>query len=111
MLFAHNVYKTTLGFPQEERYGITDQMKRSSVSIASNIAEGYGRNSDNDLIRFLNIAVGSCYEVDTQIDLSHRFGFISDNQYETLTQDCEQISKMLTSLIYRRKHKLDSFEK
>ena len=105
------IYRTTGGFPVEERKGLTDQMRRAAVSISSNIAEGYGRQSDKDLSRFLRIALGSAYELDTQIEIAKHLSFIGEATSSDLGMRLDSIQKMLSSLIYRRENGLDSFER
>ena len=98
------VYKITNTFPKEELYGITSQMRRASVSIPSNIAEGYGRFSDKEFVRFLFISLGSASELETQIDLSLRLGFISEDNHNTLNKLVQETLKMLIALIkYKNK--------
>ena len=72
MDLATSIYKVTEFFPQEERFGITSQMRRASVSIPSLIAEGAGRNTNKDFANFIGMAIGSCYELETQLILSSR---------------------------------------
>jgi len=74
------IYIVTNKFPQTEQYGLTNQLRRSAVSIPSNIAEGYGRNSTNDYKRFLQISVGSLYELETQIEISFQLNYISQTK-------------------------------
>ena len=69
------VYRMTTGFPKEEKFGIVDQMRRASVSIPSNIAEGSSRNSNKDFNRFLGYSMGSAYELETQLEISKDLGF------------------------------------
>lgn len=88
------VYKTTEKFPSTERYGITSQIRRSAVSVPSNVAEGAGKNSDKDFVRYLSIAQGSSYELQTQLILSHRLGFIEKAKCEVLVNDISEIQKM-----------------
>ncbi len=76
-----------------------------------NIAEGYGRSSDKELIRYLYISKGSAYEVDTQLELSKELGFLSEKDFVELTSLNDEIIKMLSSLIYRRENMIDSFNK
>ena len=103
------VYKHTSAFPKEERYALCDQMRRASISITSNIAEGYGRGTDNDLAHFLFMAKGSSNELAAQIELSMRLHYINEDSYHVLDSLNMEINKMLSSLIYRRQHGLDSF--
>jgi four helix bundle protein len=79
MELVTEVYKQTKSFPKDEVWGLTIQIRRSAVSIPSNIAEGYGRNSTNDYIRFLQIASGSLYEVQTQLEIAFNLGFLNDD--------------------------------
>lgn len=97
-LFVYTYEKTRV-FPKSEEYGLTSQIRRAVVSIPSNIAEGYGRRSTGDYIRFLQIAVGSLYELQTQIEISRRLSFLKDSDYNEMNALCEEVSKMLISLI------------
>lgn len=92
------VYQLVKSFPQEELYAITSQLKRASVSIPSNIAEGYGRNTDKSFSYFLDISRGSLFEIETQLLISNELGFVTDqNLYtEILTQITEE-SKMINA--------------
>jgi four helix bundle protein len=72
MELVFEIYKATKKFPNDECFGLTSQMRRCAVSIPSNIAEGYGRNSQNDFARFLQISAGSLYELQTQIEISQK---------------------------------------
>lgn len=76
-----DIYKVSTNFPHEELYGLTSQMRRSAISISSNIAEGSGRNSDKDFYRFLDISLGSSFELETQIIISHELGFLSNDDF------------------------------
>ena len=105
------VYRVTSKFPTTERFGLVDQMRRASVSISSNISEGFGRGSDKELIRFLYMAKGSSNELDTQTELSKALTFLSKEEADTIINLNNRINKMITSLIYRRKNGLDSFDK
>jgi four helix bundle protein len=93
------VYRFTSRFPKEEIYGLISQMRRSAVSIPSNIAEGHGRNSDKELVRFLFISLGSSSELETQLIISKNLDFISDKDYETALLLNEEVRKMLVALI------------
>ena len=94
-----NIYDITKSFPKEEAYGITSQIRRSAISIPSNIAEGFGRSSQADFSRFLKIASGSLYELQTQLEISKRVKYISDEEFETFWNLSVEIEKMLSSLI------------
>ena len=111
MNLSEKVYKASEGFPNIEKFGLADQMRRASVSIVSNIAEGYGRGTDNEFIHFLCISKGSSSELDTQIELSYRLVYIDDEVYTSLLLLNSEVNKMLASLIYRRKSGKDSFER
>ena len=96
--FADLVYSTTQAFPAEERFGLTNQMRRASVSISSNIAEGSSRTSKNDFTRFLEIATGSVFEVVSQAFISRRQGLINEARFKLLYAAAEERSKMLSGL-------------
>jgi len=100
MLLCKEVYLLTQNFPKEEIYGLTSQMRRSVISIPSNIAEGRGRNSDKEFIRFLQIALGSIYELQTQLELAFELGYT--NSIENLINLSIEIEKMLNSLITKK---------
>lgn len=91
------VYEFTSRFPTEEKFGLTAQMRRAAVSIASNIAEGAGRVSRRDGARMLSMAAGSAWELGYQVDLSKRLGYVGQTADEVI-QQIEQIKKMLRSL-------------
>ena len=100
MDFVTELYKCTSHFPHSEIYGLVSQMRRAAVSITSNIAEGYGRNSIGDLIHFLHISLGSSNEIDTQILVSYNLGYLSIDEFQKLDNMNDEINKMLRSLIY-----------
>ena len=93
------IYRITAKFPNEERYGLTSQIRRSAVSIPSNIAEGYGRKTTVDYIRMLYISYGSVCELETQILLAGDLGFIEKGELGTIKKDIAEIERMLKSLI------------
>lgn len=103
MQFVTNVYAKSASFPQNEQFGLTSQVRRSAVSIPSNIAEGYGRNSTGDYTRFLQIALGSLFEIQTQIEIAFNLNYISDNDFQTLFDQSREIERMLSSLINKLK--------
>jgi four helix bundle protein len=93
------IYQITAKFPNEERYGLTSQIRRSTVSIPSNIAEGYGRKTTLDYIRMLYISYGSVCELETQILLTGDLGFIDKGELDTAKKDIAEIERMLKALI------------
>ena len=93
------VYKSTAKFPREELYGLTSQIRRASMSIPTNIAEGCGRNTDADFARFLQMAMGSASETEYQLLLAHDLGFINKEQYDKLNIDVTEVKRMLASLL------------
>jgi len=101
--FAENVYKTVGAFPKSEEYGLGSQLKRAAVSIPSNIAEGAARKSKREFTQFLYIAAGSASEIDTQLALALRLGYLSPEVKAGLDRDLEIISKMISSLINSQK--------
>lgn len=97
MDLAKLVYQTTAHFPPNEKYGLTSQINRSVVSIPSNIAEGAGRNSPKEFSQFLSIALGSAFELETQLYLAGTFGFIPKQAQANLLNQLDQIQKMINS--------------
>lgn len=93
------IYRITEKFPLNEIYELTSQLRRASVSVPSNIAEGNTRRSKADYLQFLRIARGSCSEIETQIIISKNLDFIDDNTFETLSFNTIEIYKMLNGLI------------
>jgi four helix bundle protein len=93
------IYKTTKAFPKVEQYNLTAQIRRSAVSIPSNIAEGYGRKTTPDYIRSLYISYGSTCELETQIMLSGDLGYISGEIMTKLHEDFREVERMLKALI------------
>jgi four helix bundle protein len=100
MLLAKDIYLLTQNFPKNEMYGLTSQVRRCAISIPSNIAEGRGRNSDKEFIRFLQIALGSIYELQTQLELAFELNYVSD--INNLINSSIEIEKMLNSLITKK---------
>ena len=96
-----HIYNVTKKFPKEEMYGLTRQMRRASVSIAANIAEGCGRKTDADFCRFLIVALGSGTELEYHLLLSHDLKLLTDSEYESLQQELTEIKKMLNSFIQK----------
>jgi len=90
------IYAITSTFPDAERFGLTNQLRRASVSIPSNIAEGASRSSGKDFSRFLEIAIGSAYEVETQLLISSDLGFIDEEKLQRITLQLDSIIRMIS---------------
>jgi four helix bundle protein len=95
-LFCSQIYTITSKFPNDEKFGLTNQLRKASVSIPSNITEGSSRNSNKDFSRFLEIAIGSAYEVETQILISNDLGFIDNDNLKRLNTELNEIIKMIS---------------
>ena len=96
--FADLIYIGTQAFPTEERFGLTNQLRRAAVSISSNIAEGSSRYSKNDFARFAEIAAGSVFEAVSQAFVARRQSFLSDDQLRKIYTGAEELSRMLSGL-------------
>ena len=94
-----DIYRATKGFPKEEMYGLTAQIRESAVSVPSNIAEGCGRLSDADFRRFLGFSSGSAAELDYQLLLSHDLSYLAPEDYQNFQPRVTEVKKMVTSLI------------
>jgi four helix bundle protein len=93
------IYRASQGFPPEETYGLTAQLRRSAVSVPSNIAEGHGRNATADYVRFLHIATGSLYEMQTQAEIALNLGYLGKEKSEFLYELSREVERMLSSLV------------
>ena len=93
------IYKVTENFPSKEQFGLISQMRRAAVSVPSNIAEGYGRQSTGHYSQFLSIARGSLYELETQIEICSRLKYIQKPETEKLNSEIIEIGKMISSII------------
>lgn len=99
MVLVTEIYTITSNFPATELYGLTNQLRRSAVSIPSNIAEGYGRNVTGDYKRFLQIAVGSLFELQTQIEIAFNLKYFHEDVFNELMQKTNELELMMLSLI------------
>lgn len=99
MALVDQVYQLAKRLPASERFSLSDQIRRSAVSVPANIAEGYGRQSTLDYIRFLSIARGSVYELRTLVEISSRQGFLGEADFAKIDNRAAEIERMLTSLI------------
>lgn len=108
---AHNltieIYRTSAHFPKEEQFGLTNQIRRASVSVASNIAEGFGRRTSADRVHFYDIARGSLHETQAQLLLAKDIGFLSEDSYAKIEEMSTECHKLLTGLINKTRS-LDS---
>ncbi|RYX80589.1 four helix bundle protein [bacterium] len=102
-LLAIDIYKATQNFPKSETFGLTSQIRRAAVSVPSNIAEGCGRGSDADFCRFVQMAMGSSFEVDYQLLLSRDLGLLTQSDYDGLFAQVCEVKRMLNSLLQKLK--------
>lgn len=96
--FVSEVYTITKNFPKDEMFCLTQQMRRSAISIPSNIAEGFGRGTDAQINQFLDIAQGSAFELETQLYLSFDLNYVQKDQIEALISNLDEIKKMIEAL-------------
>lgn len=99
MILVKKVYTVTSSFPESERFGLTSQLQRAIVSVASNIAEGSGRGTQKDFINFLNHARGSLYEVMTQMEMAATLCYFSRDEIDLIIEDCESLARRINALI------------
>jgi four helix bundle protein len=99
MNLAEDIYRITKAFPKEETYGLTIQLRRASVSVPSNIAEGKGRSSDKELAQFLCHSRGSLFEIETQVNLAKRLGYLDAYQAEAIFQKSARVGQLLNGLL------------
>jgi four helix bundle protein len=95
-----DVYRETDKFPNRERYGLLDQIRRATISIPSNIAEGAARQTKKEFTNYLHIAQGSLSELDTQVELARRLGYMDEASWKLLDQRMERIDKTISGLIH-----------
>ena len=95
---ADTIYTLTASFPKTEIYGLSSQMQRAAVSVPSNIAEGSGKGSDRDFARFVSISLGSLFELETQIEIAYRRGYISTENYYALRPKVDSLQKRIYNL-------------
>lgn len=108
MLLVTSVYNATKLFPREESFGLTSQIRRCSISIPSNIAEGFGRNSDIEFNRFLIIATGSLYELQTQLEIGLNIGYLDQQAFNNLYNDTRQLEAILSSFTRKIKERINT---
>ena len=108
MMLLEDVYNLTKKFPSQELYGLTNQIQRAAISIPSNIAEGMGRFSIKDRIRFIDISNGSLMEVMCQLEIAHRLGYISDEELQIQDTKIATIAKMVLGLRKNLEEKINN---
>lgn len=99
MTLAESCYRVTRSFPKEEMFGLTTQIRRAAVSVPANVAEGHGRENTQSFIQYLRIAQGSLKELETHLLLAERTGVIGDGKIKRPLEQCEELGKMIRSLI------------
>jgi len=92
------IYRMTNSFPKDELYGLTSQMRRAAVSVPSNIAEGHAQGTDNHFARYLSISQGSLKELETQVLIAQRLGYVDQETTQPVLSQCDEIGKMITGL-------------
>lgn len=97
--FCQQVYEVSGAFPPDERFGLISQVRRSAVSVPSNIAEGYGRGTPAEYVRFLRVARGSLYEVETQLVIAARLGFLPTDRFNKLREQSRECGRILAGLL------------
>ena len=95
MDLSEMIYRETVNFPSNEKFGLTSQLRRAATSIPSNIAEGTSRQSQKEFKHFLSISLGSCFEVNTQLELAKRFNLINFGNTEKIFHEIDQLEKMI----------------
>lgn len=104
MQLVTDTYLITNTFPKEEVFGLTSQIKRGIISVACNIAEGFGRKSGKEFVRFLNISIGSLFEYQTQIEIARNIKFISEEDFNQLYEKSREIEIMKVSFSNKINH-------
>lgn len=106
MTLVTNCYGISTNFPKDEQFGLTSQIRRCSISIPSNISEGFGRGTNKDYYRFLTISLGSLFEFQTQIEIAFNLNYISLEDFNKLYEDSRELERMLTSFMNKIKDTL-----
>ena len=105
MALVTAIYKVTAAFPAIEQFGLISQLRRASVSIPSNIAEGYGRRSHKEYLQFYAVAYGSALEIETQLLIARNLDYLSENTLIATQNMLSEIIKMLYVMVYRKEEK------
>ena len=104
MVLVTKIYSVTNNFPKEEVFGLTSQIKRSAISIPSNIAEGLGRESSKELLRFLKISIGSLFELQTQLEIAKNIIYLDEETFNNLYEDTRELERMIVSFTNKIKN-------
>jgi four helix bundle protein len=104
--FVIDVYKSTESFPKEEKFGLTSQIRRAAVSVPANIAEGAGRQSDKEFVHFLSNAQGSASELETELVIAYRLGFLNETTFAHLNDSLNRIGRLITGLSQHLKRRI-----
>lgn len=99
------IYKSTTSFPDSERFSLTSQIRRCAISVPSNIAEGFGRRSSGDYLRFLQIAFGSLFELQTQLEIAVNLNYLQKAEFDLLHEQSREVERMMSSFIQKLKAK------
>jgi len=102
--FARLIYQVTESFPSSERFGLSMQLQRAAVSIASNIAEGAARKSETDFARFLEMSLGSAFEIETQLIIAQEIGYLDTTRQENILAELTILQKRINQLITKIRH-------
>ncbi len=106
MALVTECYTITASFPKEELFGLTSQIRRCSVSIPSNISEGFARGTNKDYHRFLTISLGSLFEFQTQIEIAYNLQYITEKHFKKIYEDSRELERMMSSFINKIKKTL-----
>lgn len=104
MVLVTKIYTVTNNFPKEEVFGLTSQIKRSAISIPSNIAEGLGRESSQEFLRFLKISIGTLFELQTQLEIAKNIIYLDEETFNNLYEDTRELERMLVSFTNKIKN-------
>lgn len=105
MTLVTSIYQITRTFPKDESLGLASQIRRCSISIPSNIAEGYGRDTNKEYIRFLNISIGSLFELQTQLEIAKNIEYLTPEQFNKQYEISRELERMLVSFIKKIKER------
>ncbi len=105
MTLTTNIYVATKNFPKEEIFALTSQIRRSSISVPSNIAEGFGRDSNKEYVRFLNISIASLFELQTQLEIGKNIEYLTEVEFNKIYEDTRELERMLVSFIKKIKER------